>query len=194
MINVWMMIRHSQQIVVATTHALEWPTSPPPLLSVKGHKCSTNNARARRRLFLLSSSWHRTALHSPYMLTKQMHPSHCREFSTFIPIQLDHPTTSFSSRHPTSQSEKSQAWDWMDVPFVIRQPMAMDMGADTTSSCFTHTQEHRKVWQSGCVVVASCSVTSREASDWWTTLANQDADATHHCLDSLRQVSCWCKS
>ena len=139
---------------------------PPPLLSVKGHKCSTNNARARRRLFLLSSSWHRTALHSPYMLTKQMHPSHRREFSTFMPIQLDHPTTSFSSRHPTSQSEKSQAWDWMDVPFVIRQPMAMDMGADTTSSCFTHTQEHRKVWQSGCVVVASCSVTSREASDW----------------------------
>ena len=164
MINVWMMIRHSKQncgghdtCLGMTHHHSTY------LFKVTS---GSTNARAMRRLFLLSSSWHRTALHSPYMLTKQMHPSHCREFSTFIPIQLDHPTTSFSSRHPTSQSEKSQAWDWMDVPFVIRQPMAMDMGADTTSSCFTHTQEHRKVWQSGCVVVASCSVTSREASDW----------------------------
>ena len=162
MINVWMMIRHWQQIVVATTHALEWATSPPPLLSVKGHKCI--QATAGNSLLSYLSSWIIRLLASVHDI------------------------------QPVNQKNPNQSRDWMDVPFVIRQPMAMDMGADTTSSCFTHTQEHRKVWQSGCVVVASCSVTSREASDWWTTLANQDADATHHCLDSLRQVSCWCKS
>jgi hypothetical protein len=72
-----------------------------------------------------------TALHcTPYMLTKCIQATAGNSLS----IQLDHPITSFSSfssRHPTSQSEKSQAWDWMDVSFVRRQPMAMHMAADT---------------------------------------------------------------